>query len=160
MKKCYRCKKEKEVYLFSKDKYQKDGYTFDCKECRRKIYKEWYDNNPDKVKESIAKTVEYRRAYYSLPENKKRLNLKRIEREFGISIESYLKLEKKQNGLCAICGENELSKRNKNLSLDHCHITNKIRGLLCTNCNRAIGLLKDDVFILKKAIKYLLKHKK
>lgn len=44
------------------------------------------------------------------------------------------------------------------LSLDHDHYTSKIRGILCQECNHAIGLFKDDVELLKKAIEYLLKE--
>lgn len=62
---------------------------------------------------------------------------------------------KKQNNVCAICFKSELTVRNKNLAVDHCHKTGIIRGLLCSNCNRAIGLLKDNVVIIKSALKYL-----
>lgn len=152
MKKCYRCNLEKEEKEFSKDKNNADLLTYDCKECRKKIYKKWYDANIDKIKAKHIEYKEYRKAYYHRPDRKREYNLRRIEREFGISREEYILLEEKQKGLCAICGKEE---RNKNLSVDHCHETNKVRGLLCTNCNRAIGLLKDNVQILKNAIKYL-----
>jgi hypothetical protein len=39
--------------------------------------------------------------------------------------------------------------------VDHCHTTGAIRGLLCHNCNRALGLLKDDINVIKNAINYL-----
>jgi hypothetical protein len=42
---------------------------------------------------------------------------------------------------------------------DHDHTTNQVRGILCERCNRAIGLLRDDVDVLKNAIKYLERHK-
>ena len=41
------------------------------------------------------------------------------------------------------------------LVVDHCHATGKVRGLLCHNCNRALGLLKDKISVLKNAIQYL-----
>lgn len=50
---------------------------------------------------------------------------------------------------CHICG------RKDNLVIDHCHKTLKVRGILCGQCNGGIGLLKDDINILRKAIKYL-----
>ena len=46
-------------------------------------------------------------------------------------------------------------KHNVKLNVDHCHITNKVRGLLCHDCNRALGLLKDNTSILSSAINYL-----
>ena len=46
--------------------------------------------------------------------------------------------------------------KHKGLYVDHCHVTNKVSGLLCSKCNTFIGLAKDDVLILKSAIDYLL----
>jgi DNA-directed RNA polymerase subunit M/transcription elongation factor TFIIS len=160
MKKCYRCELDKPLSEFSKDKNNKDGLTYDCKNCRKVIYKKWYDANIDKIKAKHIEYKEYRKAYYHNPVNKKRYNLKRIEREFGITADVYENLLISQDGKCAICNNEENSIRNKNLSVDHCHETNSVRGLLCSSCNRAIGLLKDDVSVLRKAIKYLLKYKK
>lgn len=159
MKKCYRCKKEKELTEFSKDKSNKDQLTYDCKECRRKIHKIWYDENIDYVRKKSKEYQEYRKDYYNSPERKKHYQLKRLQREFGLSPESYEQMLLIQDNKCAICEEDEKSTRNKNLSVDHCHETNQIRGLLCSRCNRAIGLLQDDEIILQKAIDYLKKHR-
>ena len=65
-----------------------------------------------------------------------------------------------QGGVCAICHQPETTtsrnvERVKMLSIDHDHETSKIRGLLCNNCNRAIGLLKDDVGVMLNAIEYI-----
>lgn len=63
-----------------------------------------------------------------------------------------------QNHLCAIC-KTEGFKMHKgvyySLVVDHCHATKKVRGALCNNCNRALGLFKDDINRLKAAIRYL-----
>jgi len=72
-------------------------------------------------------------------------------------------MHKKQNGLCLICGNAETSRNPKtgeprSLAVDHDHETGKIRGLLCTFCNTALGKFHDDVEILKKAIDYLISH--
>ena len=75
----------------------------------------------------------------------------RMKIRYGIDIKDYEILFKKQNGKCAICG----AKKDK-LDIDHCHKTNKVRGLLCGSCNRALGLLKDNTDFLNSAIKYLL----
>jgi len=62
----------------------------------------------------------------------------------------------KQNHKCAICNNIELRANTQiALSVDHCHNTFKVRGLLCGNCNRAIGLFKDNVDLLQNAINYL-----
>jgi len=74
----------------------------------------------------------------------------RIKRQYGISQEQFLLLKEKQNSLCAICGA-----KPEILVIDHCHTTGDIRGLLCHGCNRGIGLLKDNIDILNKAVHYL-----
>lgn len=66
-----------------------------------------------------------------------------------------------QNGLCAICGEPEIGSQNgvvMRLAIDHCKKTNKIRELLCANCNRGLGMFGENIEILASAIKYLTKH--
>lgn len=78
----------------------------------------------------------------------------RLKREFELTLEQYNDLFQKQQGRCAICGVHQ-SKINKALAVDHSHRNNKIRGLLCMNCNRGIGLLKDDPSILQRAMIYL-----
>ncbi|HDU5574535.1 TPA: endonuclease VII domain-containing protein [Klebsiella aerogenes] len=81
-----------------------------------------------------------------------------LKHNYGISIEHYEFLLSEQNNSCAICGEKETIKfrgKLKNLCVDHCHSSGKIRGLLCSSCNRGIGLLKDDPNLLRKAINYL-----
>lgn len=83
-----------------------------------------------------------------------------LKKRFGISLEDYELMLESQNNVCAICKQPEVSidhrtKKVRTLAVDHCHITNKIRGLLCTNCNTALGLFKDDASVLTQAIAYL-----
>ena len=63
-----------------------------------------------------------------------------------------------QNGLCAICGVNEIG-NGKKFSIDHDHTTGKFRGLLCVRCNFGIGHFKDNANNLTKAVQYLHLHK-
>lgn len=65
-------------------------------------------------------------------------------------------MERAQNGLCAICFEPEAE--DQVLSVDHDHKTNKVRGLLCGNCNRGIGNLKDSALVVHSAFEYLARH--
>lgn len=86
-----------------------------------------------------------------------------FKRKYGITIEEYNKLLEKQNYVCEICKNKETSVDGKNgskrkLAVDHCHNSNKIRGLLCWRCNSMIGRLNEDVTLLKKMIVYLEKH--
>ena len=73
-------------------------------------------------------------------------------KKIGVTIEDYKKFFYNQNGRCAICGKVNDKKR---LSFDHNHITMKIRGLLCVNCNLGLGCFKDNKKLLISAIKYL-----
>lgn len=55
---------------------------------------------------------------------------------------------------CKLCTRPEVT-RQKRLAIDHCHVTGKIRGLLCHHCNTGLGNFMDDVGLLKLAIAYL-----
>lgn len=77
-----------------------------------------------------------------------------IRKSYGIDLDTYNKLAKFQGHVCAICGQKERM-RNRNLHVDHNHRTGIVRGLLCGNCNVGIGNLREDVNLLKSAIKYL-----
>lgn len=64
-----------------------------------------------------------------------------------------------QSGTCAICRQEEKSGRYKSLCIDHCHDSGAIRGLLCSNCNRALGLFKDSPQVMAAATAYLERSK-
>lgn len=85
-------------------------------------------------------------------------------KKYDINYKEYLKILRKQNGLCAICKKPEkiITKGEKVclLAVDHNHETGKVRGLLCYKCNISIGHLEENITILKNAIKYLKKYVK
>jgi len=115
------------------------------KYCNRKCYiKTYYLKNQDKIKKYLLKT------------RIKRLNQNlqwHYKKFYGITIVEKNELYKIQNGECLICGE----KKNI-LVIDHNHKNQKIRGLLCRNCNSMIGMAKENLKILYSAIKYLRKN--
>lgn len=82
-----------------------------------------------------------------------------VKRRFGLSPADYSALLEKQGGVCAICHEDEktISSRGvrHNLAVDHDHKTGRVRGLLCKNCNSAIGQLQDDPMLMLSAMAYL-----
>jgi hypothetical protein len=84
----------------------------------------------------------------------------KLKHKFGITLDDYFSILVKQKNKCAICclEENSKSKNGKikNLSVDHCHKTKKVRGLLCDCCNRGLGCFKDNKQTLQKAIEYLI----
>jgi hypothetical protein len=79
---------------------------------------------------------------------------RQLRDRFGITADEYWRLWREQKGLCKICGKPQCV--GTKLDVDHDHETGKIRGLLCRQCNTGIGLLRDSVSLLFRAIKYLL----
>lgn len=70
-------------------------------------------------------------------------------RKYGIRDADYQKMLTDQNKRCAICGTET------GLVVDHCHVSRKVRGLLCHNCNIGLGQFKDNIRLLQHAQKYL-----
>jgi predicted nucleic acid-binding Zn ribbon protein len=86
-------------------------------------------------------------------------NRKPRENRIYLPAAEYQAMMEKQDGKCAICNsEGGYQNRPGKLAVDHCHISGKIRGLLCHRCNTAIGLLKDNIENLNSAIRYLETH--
>lgn len=77
------------------------------------------------------------------------------ESKLGITDGDYWRLYHQQNGVCGVCRSRLRSKRYKRFCVDHDHSTGEIRGLLCMNCNTALGLLKDDPECMERAIQWM-----
>ena len=76
--------------------------------------------------------------------------------KFGITWEQYVALAESQDHKCAICGNGQHEKiRARFLDIDHNHETGEIRGLLCSMCNRGMGLFRDDPALMERAVAYL-----
>jgi len=84
--------------------------------------------------------------------NKEKVSKKVFANRYGISIEEYENLILSHCGKCAVC------KKTDKLFVDHDHKSGKVRGLLCRKCNTGLGYFRDDVEILKSAIKFLRKN--
>lgn len=85
-----------------------------------------------------------------------------LKKMFKFSLREYEALLVSQGGKCAICEQHETFKRKGKevaMSVDHCHVTGDIRGLLCNNCNNGLGQFKDNLEYIMKAYNYILKHK-
>jgi len=82
----------------------------------------------------------------------------RLRSIYGITLDAYETMLKKQGGVCKICRKAETAQRKGKtvkLSVDHCHDTKKIRGLLCGKCNRGIGFFDHDPQLLRRAAQYV-----
>lgn len=85
------------------------------------------------------------------------------KRQYGITDADLATMKKEQDNKCYLCGSEGflIGKNNhsEKLAVDHCHQTGKVRSLLCHNCNRALGLFKDNVEVLRKAADYVEKFR-
>jgi hypothetical protein len=101
--------------------------------------KKWRNSNPDKAKSN---------------------DLKRM---YGITLNEYQAMALSQDYKCAICGEPETAVDAKGMPrympVDHCHTSGKVRKLLCSACNKALGGFKDNADILRKAALYIDKYR-
>lgn len=84
----------------------------------------------------------------------------RLRNIYGITQDDYDRMLEAQGGRCAICKTATPTGKWKVFAVDHCHTTGKIRGLLCNECNRGMGLLRDSAELLRKAADYLDQHNK
>jgi hypothetical protein len=103
----------------------------------------WRKLNPEKCKE------------YEANRDPEKTRETAWERRYGLSREDYEELLKSQGGVCAICSTSEVGREHKYFHVDHDHISNKVRGLLCDKCNRGLGYFNDRPLILSKAASYL-----
>ena len=132
MKRCSGCKIQKAFDCYRKDKKAKDGYRHSCKDCQRK----W--NNS------------YKKSH---PPSKATRRNETLKHKYGITTTQYEQMLQAQKGLCKIC--EQVCTSGKRLAVDHCHSTNKVRGLLCRKCNLGIGNFRDTPELLEKAADYL-----
>jgi len=135
MKKCIRCGEIKPHDEFHNHTGTKDGKTHWCKECRARYQREHYEANKNKVK-AWARAGNLRRG-------------------FDITVPEYDEMLEGQDGVCAICGKTP-EENGRRLAVDHDHETDRVRGLLCTSCNFAIGYLNDNPAMAFSAGEYLL----
>lgn len=126
---CKICKIEKDI---------SDFYTGrkDCKDCKNAKARQWRKDNP----ENVARHKERHKWYLK-------------ERRYGVTQEQYELMLKEQNNRCKLC-DNKF-KNTKETHIDHCHNSNKVRGLLCNSCNLALGQFNDDIELMENAIEYL-----
>lgn len=163
-KACSRCKKAKPLDQFNKESRKKDGRNIYCKVCMKVIRRKWRLTEKGKASDRkyaesqkgklTAKKADLKYRKNNPVKSKLRHRKHRLKKAFGITIEQYEEMFKKQGGCCAICGDTNI-KYGRRLAVDHEHETGKVRGLLCNQCNRALGYFHDSIVNLASAIKYL-----
>jgi hypothetical protein len=147
MKKCKTCNNTKELKCFHKKKGGVLGVKSSCADCCKTIDAKYYSNPKHKNKRLERQSSEEYQLY---------IRSFRLKRKYGITLEDYNNMLKSQNNVCKTCGtSNPGANSDKYFNVDHCHKTGKIRGLLCGQCNIALGLVKDNISVLENLIKYL-----
>ena len=160
-KTCKKCGLIKPLHQFHAASAMRDGHRNECRTCWRAVCRaryrkdpkraianvqKWREENPDKYKAWLKRNREENK-------EKRREQSRRthLHRKYGLTQNLFEALVSAQLGNCAICGANE----DLNLHVDHDHVTEKVRGLLCGKCNKAIGLLNDNPETLRVAANYL-----
>lgn len=123
-----RYREENREYVLQK----KREWYMNNKERHRRRDEDWKKRNPEKVWESTLRAA------------------------YGLNLSDWQAMFEAQGGVCAIC--RRTCKANRRLSVDHCHDSGKVRGLLCQLCNSAIGKLYDSPALVQRALEYLIKH--
>lgn len=122
-----------------------------CLFCNKKFYAYPYRLKIGKAKFCSRSCVhQYNTQYIGSKKHRKFQSI--LKTKYNISINDLEILKIKQDNKCAICN------KKRKLVIDHNHINNKIRGLLCNQCNTALGLLEDNVDRLNNAVNYLIKN--
>ncbi len=126
-RKCNKCEEIQPIENFYRDSKSKGGRRRHCKTCS---------------KLTPSKQLEARHEY-------------NLMKKYGLTKEQYNQMLIDCNNRCQICGTTKPGGTSNRFCVDHCHKTNKVRGLLCWKCNCAISHFNEDVEILQKAINYL-----
>ena len=135
MKTCTKCGETKELAEFHRDAKKHDGRRARCKTCLCEYKRQYYAANRDKASAY----------YYSTERDRRRHN------KYNLTPEEIMQLQIRQCNSCGVCqtwlGDSPY--------VDHCHETGRVRGLLCSNCNLAIGKLGDTIEGVRRALHYL-----
>lgn len=144
---CTKCRERKPVEMFDRHSRRVglNGYQAHCKACR-------ISHQRAKRAADPAAAAAYIRAW-------------NLRKKYGLSLQEFEQLMMRQDGCCAICHQPPRLRRFVNrwktkadiavLIVDHDHRTGAVRGLLCNECNRALGLFHEDPALLHSALEYV-----
>lgn len=132
---CSSCGVEKPHSEFYKQKDKKDGLRSNCKTCISEKSKQRWSSDSN-----FRKRGNMRSRKHALMKN------------YGLTMDDFFNLVEEQGGKCAIC---QIDLPHTKPVVDHCHVTGKVRGILCHKCNSGIGMLNDDARTIERALKYI-----
>lgn len=131
VKTCKTCQLELPLDRFYKDGKGRGGLRASCKSCVDVVTKAYRENRPGWYRDT------------------------QLKGKYGISSDDYDRMSEEQGHVCKVCGKAETRTNSVNLCVDHCHVTGKVRGLICHKCNTAMGCVSDSPELLAKLIDYL-----
>ena len=137
---CVDCKIEKDVNEFRRKENSKRGVSSRCSECWKIKDKRRYEADSERIKN--------------------RAKISAIKCGYGLTREEFYSMYAAQDGKCGIC-RISLSRdiltigHPHSACIDHNHETGEIRGILCRHCNGALGLFKDRLDVIERAVEYL-----
>lgn len=139
---CSKCDELLDVSNFYASPRQMDNLKPTCKKCDHANVRIFYSGKSGSVKSKLSST--YRRSYF-------------LKKAYNMSIKDYEDMFRSQDGKCLIftVSMGGILRCNEYPHIDHNHKTGKVRGILCSACNRAIGLLKEDIPSFRRAIEHL-----
>lgn len=150
---CRVCKQEYSATLefFYRNTSYKNDLDSRCKKCVCDKTRLWQLNNSDKYR-AIRKRYQSK-----TPFNETVRRNYRYQAQYGLDLTAYNAILEQQKGCCAICQRHQ-SVFKYRLSVDHCHQTKTVRGLLCNECNLGLGKFRDQAHLLHRAAAYVDSH--
>lgn len=158
MKTCNFCKRALPLTDFAKDQRSPDGCQYRCRSCQRE-----YDQRPEykarraaymRERRKDPKFVEHLKVLEQAPHRRRSKRAYQLARYYGLSEEDLARLYDAQGRKCGGCGKG-IGLTGKDVHVDHCHSTGRVRGLLCQGCNIALGAAKDSHETLHNLAHYL-----
>ena len=158
---CKRCGVTKPLDQFYGDSAARDRHRPECKACTAAQRKAWYEGNRAREIERVTawqrangdRVAANRTRRRQRPEVKAKERGDHLRRTHGITIDDYEAMVVAQKGRCCICGRRPA--QGKSFHIDHDHVTNRIRGLLCGSCNYGLGLFAESPARLQRAAAYV-----
>lgn len=131
-----------------------------CRKCYANLWytkqlqirtKQFCMNHPDRLHQArgLCSSCYRKQIRQRFPERHKKYDIKS---QYGLSWDKYVELIKQAGNCCEICKTPVIV---RNLHIDHCHKTNIVRGLLCSQCNHGLGNFKDSIELLLQAVEYV-----
>lgn len=166
---CTKCRRALPLSEYKAWKWGRGGYHPNCRECfnaslrarpkdhptrvrERERRKEWGPDHPNRIRERAYGKKKYQQRK---EKHLRAAKIAKFKKKYGITPDQAAQMLVAQGGVCAICKTNEWTAAGP--SVDHCHATGTVRGILCNRCNAAIGFFREDVVRMRSAIDYLAK---